>query len=191
MVPVSLFSTSSCWSHSSGCASCSIGRGQATPPCAHHPPSPHLYEPKRHRWVQAFCGPHHTSRLATPVLHRQCPLPTATLISATPHSALREGTVVQVDTSRHFCPNPDCAYRGWTDCGNLRANGHPSGGPWRQLLCVACRGYFLSRPWARSFMASAPLSSSSCVSSPAWLRVWASGARHRCSRSTRIRCWGG
>jgi len=27
--------------------------------------------------------------------------------------------------------------------GNLRANGHPSGGPWRQLLCVACRHYFL------------------------------------------------
>jgi IS1 family transposase len=29
---------------------------------------------------------------------------------------------------------------GW---GNLRANGHPSGGPWRQLLCVVCRCYFL------------------------------------------------
>jgi hypothetical protein len=29
---------------------------------------------------------------------------------------------------------------GW---GNLQANGHPSGGPWRQLLCVVCRGYFL------------------------------------------------
>jgi IS1 family transposase len=29
---------------------------------------------------------------------------------------------------------------GW---GNLRANGHPNGGPWRQLLCVACRRYFL------------------------------------------------
>jgi IS1 family transposase len=29
---------------------------------------------------------------------------------------------------------------GW---GNLRANGHPSGGPWRQLLCVVCRRYFL------------------------------------------------
>jgi hypothetical protein len=26
---------------------------------------------------------------------------------------------------------------GW---GNLRAKGHPHGGPWRQLLCVACRG---------------------------------------------------
>ena len=49
----------------------------------------------------------------------------------------------QVDTSTHFCPNPDCAYRGWVGWGNLRANGHPNGGPWRQLLCVACRGYFL------------------------------------------------
>jgi len=49
----------------------------------------------------------------------------------------------QVDTSMHFCPNPDCAYRGWVGWGNLRANGHPSGGPWRQLLCVVCRGYFL------------------------------------------------
>src|SRR5262249_57439912 len=48
----------------------------------------------------------------------------------------------QVDTSRHFCPNPDCRYRGWVGWGNLRANGHPSGGPWRQLLCVVCRGYF-------------------------------------------------
>jgi IS1 family transposase len=43
----------------------------------------------------------------------------------------------------HFCPNPDCAYRGWVGWGNLRANGHPSGGPWRQLLCSVCRGYFL------------------------------------------------
>ena len=49
----------------------------------------------------------------------------------------------QVDTSTHFCPNPDCAYRGWVGWGNLRANGHPNGGPWRQLLCIACRGYFL------------------------------------------------
>src|SRR5262245_11018337 len=49
----------------------------------------------------------------------------------------------QVHTSPHFCPNPDCAYRGWVGWGNLRANGHPSGGPWRQLLCIVCRGYFL------------------------------------------------
>jgi IS1 family transposase len=49
----------------------------------------------------------------------------------------------EVDTSRHCCPNPDCAYRGWAGWGNLRANGHPNGGPWRQLLCVVCRRYFL------------------------------------------------
>ena len=49
----------------------------------------------------------------------------------------------EIDTSRHFCPNPDCAYRGWVGWGNLRANGHPSGGPWRHLLCVVCRRYFL------------------------------------------------
>jgi IS1 family transposase len=49
----------------------------------------------------------------------------------------------QVDTSTHFCPNPDCRYQGWIGWGNLRANGHPNGGPWRQLLCVVCRRYFL------------------------------------------------
>ena len=31
---------------------------------------------------------------------------------------------------------------GW-GCGNLRANGHPSGGPWRQFHCTSCKGYFL------------------------------------------------
>ena len=48
-----------------------------------------------------------------------------------------------VDTSRHFCPHAGCAYRGWLGLGNLRANGHPSGGPWRQFHCTACEGYFL------------------------------------------------
>jgi IS1 family transposase len=48
-----------------------------------------------------------------------------------------------VDTQHHFCPRPRCAYYGWTGLGNLRANGHPSGGRWRQLQCVACRTYFL------------------------------------------------
>jgi hypothetical protein len=43
----------------------------------------------------------------------------------------------------HFCPHRDCAYRGWLGLGNLRANGHPSGGPWRQFHCTACKGYFL------------------------------------------------
>jgi IS1 family transposase len=49
----------------------------------------------------------------------------------------------RVDTARHFCPHDGCAYRGGLGLGNLRANGHPSGGPWRQLQCLGCHGYFL------------------------------------------------
>ncbi len=47
-----------------------------------------------------------------------------------------------VDTSKHFCPYVGCRYRGWLGWGNLRANGHPNGGPWRQFHCTACQGYF-------------------------------------------------
>jgi IS1 family transposase len=43
----------------------------------------------------------------------------------------------------HFCPHDGCDYRGWLGLGNLRANGHPSGGPWRQFDCRSCQGYFL------------------------------------------------
>jgi IS1 family transposase len=48
-----------------------------------------------------------------------------------------------VDTSTHFCPHTGCDYRGWLGLGNLRANGHPNGGPWRQFHCTSCKGYFL------------------------------------------------
>jgi hypothetical protein len=54
----------------------------------------------------------------------------------------KRGRRRQVDTSTQFCPNPDCAYRGWLGLGNLRANGHPNGGPWRQFHCTSCQGYF-------------------------------------------------
>jgi hypothetical protein len=49
----------------------------------------------------------------------------------------------EIDTSQHFCPHAGCDYRGWLGLGNLRANGHPSGGPWRQFHCTSCKGYFL------------------------------------------------
>src|SRR5437879_4750647 len=48
----------------------------------------------------------------------------------------------QVNTSRHFCPAPACRYGGWLGLGNISANGHPNGGPWRQLHCTSCGGYF-------------------------------------------------
>jgi IS1 family transposase len=49
----------------------------------------------------------------------------------------------QVATQQHYCPTPECDYYGWAGLGNLRANGHPSGAPWRQLHCSVCGGYFL------------------------------------------------
>src|SRR6266581_4883069 len=48
----------------------------------------------------------------------------------------------QVDTSYHFCPHATCESQGWVGLGNLRANGHPNGGPWRQLYCTGCGGSF-------------------------------------------------
>ena len=48
-----------------------------------------------------------------------------------------------VNTAHHCCPDPNCRYRGWLGLGNITSNGHPSGGPWRQLYCSQCRGYFL------------------------------------------------
>jgi IS1 family transposase len=48
-----------------------------------------------------------------------------------------------VDTSHHVCPAPACRYGGWLGRGKITANGPPTGGPWRQLYCSTCRGYFL------------------------------------------------
>jgi hypothetical protein len=49
----------------------------------------------------------------------------------------------QMDTEHQYCPEPSCRYYGWMGRGNIRANGHPGGGPWRQLQCVVCGTYFL------------------------------------------------
>jgi IS1 family transposase/transposase-like protein len=48
----------------------------------------------------------------------------------------------EVKIQQHFCPRPTCRYYGRVGLGNIRTNGHPGGGPWRQLQCVACRRYF-------------------------------------------------
>jgi hypothetical protein len=47
-----------------------------------------------------------------------------------------------IDTQQQFCSDQDCSYFGWTGRGNIRANGHPGGKPWRQLECASYHGYF-------------------------------------------------
>jgi IS1 family transposase/transposase-like protein len=60
-----------------------------------------------------------------------------------PRMILTRGRRRQVDTTGHFCPHATCAYHGRVGFGNIRANGHPTGRRWRQLVCLGCRGYFL------------------------------------------------
>jgi hypothetical protein len=45
-----------------------------------------------------------------------------------------------VDTSMHFCPHTECAYRGWLGLNNLRANGHPGGAPGGSSTASAATG---------------------------------------------------
>src|SRR5262249_39521921 len=103
-----------------------------------HPTPPRR---QRRREPKPFAGftrkPHCDACEHAPAPHLQAPS------APPPRLVPTRGRHRQIDTSTHFCPNPACAYRGWVGWGNLRANGHPSGGPWRQLLCVVCRGYFL------------------------------------------------
>jgi hypothetical protein len=95
---------------------------------------------KRSHAPQPFTGltqRPHCARCEHDAAHPPAPPPTPP--EPMPPSHRRPRTV---DTSRHFCPHRGCRYRGWLGLGNLRANGHPSGGPWRQFHCTACKGYF-------------------------------------------------
>src|SRR6516165_7506196 len=120
-------------------ALCDAARRLAQPRLAEGAP----IKPKRHRSTEPhpFAGLTHTPPCALcehEAAHPQAPPPVPPEPMPPTHRRPRT-----VDTSRHFCPHTDCDYRGWLGWGNLRANGHPSGGPWRQFHCTACDGYFL------------------------------------------------
>jgi hypothetical protein len=55
----------------------------------------------------------------------------------------KRGRPREVDSNSHYCPNEGCTYHGWLGRGNIRANGHPDGGRWRQLHRTVCNKYFL------------------------------------------------
>jgi hypothetical protein len=104
------------------------------------PPVPAQPKRKRSPEPTAFAGLTHKPHCALcerETAHPQAPPPVPP--DPIPPTNRRPRTV---DTSRHFCPHNGCRYRGWLGLNNLRANGHPNGGPWRQLHCTACAGYF-------------------------------------------------
>ena len=107
-------------------------------PMTPEPPSP---LPKRKREPKPFAGLTHKPHCdACEHATNSCPQPP---LAPPPRIVPTRGRRRQVDTATHFWPNPDCRYRGWAGWGNIRANGHPNGGRWRQLLCIVCRRYFL------------------------------------------------
>jgi transposase-like protein len=112
-------------------------RGAPIPPTA----TPIKPKSKRSNEPKPFNGltqKPHCALCARETAHPKAPPPVPPDPMAPTHRRPRE-----VDTSMHFCPHNDCDYRGWLGRGNLRANGHPSGGPWRQFYCTSCKGYFL------------------------------------------------
>src|SRR2546428_1691555 len=103
-------------------------------------PEPSGSLPKHHREPTPFAGLTRTPPCAACAqAHAHGPQPPG---CPPPRIVPTRGRPRQVDTSQHFCPYPACAYQGWVGLGNLCANGHPSGGPWRQLHCTSCGGYF-------------------------------------------------
>jgi IS1 family transposase len=60
-----------------------------------------------------------------------------------PRMTFTRGRHRYIETTGHFCPRATCSYHGWVGFGNIRANGHPNGRRWRQLVCLGCHGYFL------------------------------------------------
>jgi IS1 family transposase len=105
------------------------------------PPTPVTPPRKRSTAPPPFPGltrKPHCDACEQTIKDRRLPLPSA----PPPKIISTRGRRRHVDTSRHFCPDADCRYGGWVGLGNLQANGHPRGGPWRQLHCTACKGYF-------------------------------------------------
>ena len=68
----------------------------------------------------------------------------------------KRGAKRRVDTANHFCPNKACRYYGWLGLGNIVANGHPSGGRWRQLKCEVCGKYFQETKGTVFYRSSVP-----------------------------------
>jgi IS1 family transposase len=104
------------------------------------PPQPRPSRRKRSRERQPFPGLLHKP-LCDACERVVAPWP-RTPPSPPPVLTFTRGRKRTIDTHHHFCPDQDCAYYGWPGRGNIRANGHPGGKPWRQLQCVACHGYF-------------------------------------------------
>jgi IS1 family transposase/transposase-like protein len=114
---------------------CRFWPGGKTPPAA--VPTP----PRRTREPHPFVG--YTRKPECSWCEQQVQSPPQTPGAPPPRMIFTRGRRRQVDTSGHFCPHATCSYHGRVGWGNIRANGHPNGRRWRQLLCLSCQRHFL------------------------------------------------
>jgi transposase-like protein len=113
--------------------------------CRGDKPTPAAVKPTRaKRGSKPFSGL--TRKPACPACAQDaalCP-PAVSALNAPPlRMTFTRGRHRHVETTGHFCPQATCAYHGRVDWGNIRANGHPNGRRWRQLVCLSCKQYFL------------------------------------------------
>ena len=76
-----------------------------------------------------------------------------------PRLIFTRGRRRHVNTTGPFCPHAACSYHGRVDWGNIRANGHPNGRRWRQLVCLGCKRHFLETigtPWLNVWSTRSP-----------------------------------
>lgn len=115
-------------------------RGAGSPQPSVHPAPPQLQR-KRSNEPRPFAGL--TQRPPCALCEHDAPHPEPQPPRRPDPLAPTNRRPCTIDTSMHCCPHAGCDYPGWPGLGNLRANGHPSGGLWRQVYCRACHGYFL------------------------------------------------
>jgi IS1 family transposase/transposase-like protein len=112
-----------------------LERGGKTTPTA-------MKTPRARRGPKPFAGLTH--KPDCPACAQEGGWPLAAMSSAPPPRLLfTRGRHRHIDTTGHFCPYATCSYHGRVGFGNIRANGHPNGRRWRQLVCLHCHGYFL------------------------------------------------
>lgn len=111
-----------------------LWRGSKSAPAGSKPP-------KRTRALKPFAGLTHKPDCEA--CAQQARSQPQTPGAPPPRMIVTRGRRRHVDTTGHFCPQTSCSYHGRVDWGNIRANGHPNGRRWRQLVCLSCKRHFL------------------------------------------------
>jgi transposase-like protein/IS1 family transposase len=99
--------------------------------------------PRTKRDPKPFAG--FTQKPQCPVCEQEAEMQPSTSApnAAPPRMIFTQGRRRHIDTTGHFCPQTTCSYHGRVGWGNIRANGHPNGRRWRQLVCLSCQRHFL------------------------------------------------